>query len=512
MKLSSKKLLKEELATIKDQWPNVSHYISKNDLKRIAAYFSISEKSTKFIALNTLKRLGYNDEQNSKWNEKRIGLWLSILKICLDENDLFKRWENAKLLIMNSFTEWFKNDITFGAWEIIRDSEMPYDYRPLGPPKHRIWIPYTLRSITEQCLQTIILFNTVNIKIPTDISYWSAYKASFCDWQFLKKDFLISIELINGDVKEKYIANNEYVNPLDFKQSFCPTELKIRTDKGKLVEINLASFLGEFGIPKTKLKRSCQDLINLVFANVRVDKIKEWLNKHEDINVQNEKQIEEILQRGYYLASDIEYNKLYFPEHANQLKKHNITPFPPWLPDNWFLDISNLKIDLGDMYLRKLSKTDLDRTFKQLVTDIGFDPFAYKTFRETLKVWRINGEHEKIQNILNILKRRNSKVSFNKIRKKRNYAIITILLVDEMLKTEPNQLKASKAILSKVKKMQLINFSNSKNPSEQIRIRSAEIIKAESKSRKFNLKWPKDLEELSELIRSRHKIDKSEYK
>jgi len=199
------------------------------------------------------------------------------------------------------------------------------------------------------------------------------------------------------------------------------------------------------------------------------------------------------------------YAKKYFPEYENQYVSFKSTFLPDWVPNNWLMDSHKLRIDLGDSYLAGLSKDERIKIFEQLVKTLGFDPFMYKTFHNILKEWMREEQYERIESVLHALKNRYSRKSNKKQKTEHDYALLCLQVIEKILQNKIKFAHASRLVYEDMENSPL-GVKRGSNDPEQIRVRSLEVIKKESKSRKFDLKSEGDLKDLQDQIKKRYSI------
>jgi len=504
MKLISKKLSKEELKLVNKLWPNLSSHIDKSHLNKIGKRLRITEESAKYAVLNSLETLGWRSEkQNKNWREKRIDLWFSTLTICVDEIDSFKRWEKVKLSIIDTLTQWFDNPV-WAAFEIIRDPKQPFDIIPKGL-FDKIDRPVLVPSIIEYCLQTLILFNARDFDTPSDIFYWGAGNPNFCEWRFRRKGILFKIELKNGDIKEKFIQTDSFPPFETFPKVHQTTIFMLKKEDGSYVRADIMELLSkEFSYPE-----NFENLWSIIKKTVGYEWVARWLKEKTGREFNSREEIKEELKQAYSRTVDRKamFARKYFPEYENGFVSFKSTYFPYWIPDNWLMDSHKLRIDLGDSYLASLSNKAKKEIFEQLVKSLGFDPLNYEDFRNILSDWKKEKEYDKILSLLKSLKKRYSKVSEKKETTRRNYARLTLKVIEDMIQNKTSINRASNNVINSIRELNLSLRANLKDHPEQIRVRVHKILGEENSLGIFDLKSQEDLKRLRDRIKYRYELE-----
>jgi len=500
MKLIFKKPSKEQLGLVNKQLPNLSSYMDKSYLKKIGKRLGITEESAKYAVFNSL-------EETLGWHsEKRIDLWFSTLTICIDEIDPLKRWEKVKSSIINTLAKWVDNPV-WPAFEIIRDPKQPIDIEPKGL-FGLIDRPVLLRSVIECCLQTVILFNARDRDIPSDVFYWGPSNLNFCEWRFRRQGFLFKIELKNGDIKEKFIKTDSYQRFFNFPKISKTTNYILEKKDGSWVSANITELLHK----NISLPKDYKNHMSKLFNNNKESDIANWLKEKTGREFNSREKIKEELKHGYSRAFDpnVMFARKHFPEYKNKFVSFKSTWLPYWVPNKWLMDSHKLRIDLGDSYLAGLSKNERIKIFEQLIKTLGFSPLInYVNFRNILSDWEKEKEYDKNQSFLKSLKKRYSKVSEKKEINRRDYARITLKVIENMIQNKTSIRQASNNInvINSIIKLNLSLRANLKDYPKQIRVRVQEILREENKLGIFDFKSQEDLKRLRDRIKNRYELE-----
>lgn len=470
-------------------------HLKREHIKAMSGHLGITKEQTIEAIFASLERLGWRYTDL----EKHHIFWFSLIKICIEEKDPAKRWEKVKSAICKFLLEWYGSNLIKGAYEIIEDSRNPIDIPTRGISVYKI----PQEPFAGMLLRTVILFYVKDIDVPSDIfiDAWKWWNPNFCEWNFRKDGGLCEIRLKDGTVKEKFIPKFKVKDFEDFEELCDPAYLLLGTLKGEIIEADIISFLRERGVPSQNTTKS----ISLLRKHVKLEEIKKWLKDITSKEFKSEDEVFRELQIGLDLAWFRAFVEKYLPEYQNdKIASVGIDWESYWYLENRLLDLQNLKIELGELFLAGLSKQERIKALEKLVPAVGFDIFNYKCFRSMAKEWESKGNFDKIQSVLKMLKKVYSPSKLKERATQHDYTLLCLKVIKTQLKTNCTLKQACEVVSKDLKKEKPKLSLRSKLNPEFIRRRFYGAIEKENRYDKYNLNSKDDLWHLYFIMLNRH--------
>jgi len=419
MRFKTEKLSREEIETNKFYWEKfISNHLNKEIVKTISQDFGISLSLCQGAILRSLQKIGWRP--GDAFENHHLD-WLKLVKLCVNEKNLIKRWTKSKGEISKAVNELYSEDRSMILEALIEDTTKPLDMLPVRNSPFAFLIPNI--SYVDYLIKTVIFFNTRDCKLPKHVILhkWKMGDYNFCDWEFRRDGTLFEFELINGETRIDFIPK---LNRFDlmvkmYGEKASKNEQPFCLDKShNLIKLEVQSILKDFGVKIGNHMNPIQQL----FQHVGWGAIQKWLKKEYKLNFNNLNEFEKNFTEANNIIRLQHLLKPYFPKYYSEIVSFKLTGQPKWIPENRHLDLDYLKRELAGNYLEKLEITELENHLDKLCSH-GVRIFEYESFRKLLNEWEKNGKYEKINDLLNRIKKRYSHVNAKKIQTLKSYAL-----------------------------------------------------------------------------------------